>query len=177
MREQAEDLDRIIENWIETFDLQQDDGGVWRFDPNQTALWEAHQALRNEHEKLIRKWNKTVATFNAAIDPRDPGRPLAASSAQQAGVRKRRKAGESLRAIAKATGLSLRTVRTITEKAAGTGRAGQRRNQYRRKELDRIRAAAFRARKKERDALPKRIAEVQQAGAALIKAAKGLGKR
>ena len=36
-------------------------------------------------------------------------------------------------------------------------------------------AAAYRARKKQHDGLPKQIAELQKTGAALIKAAKGLG--
>jgi len=45
----------------------------------------------------------------------------------------------------------------------------------RRLEFDRLRAAEYRRRKKMRDALPKQIGELQERGAALVKAAKGLG--
>jgi DNA invertase Pin-like site-specific DNA recombinase len=50
------------------------------------------------------------------------GRPIAASEAQQLEVRKLRKAGKSLRAIADELTLSLHTVVTITSKEAGTDR-------------------------------------------------------
>jgi hypothetical protein len=103
------------------------------------------------------------------------GRPIAASAEQQTDVLKRRKAGTSLRKIAAATGLGLATVRTIIEKAAAKGRTSKRTNELRRREFDRLRAAAYRARKKRRDTLPKDITELQKSGAALVKAAKGLG--
>ncbi len=51
------------------------------------------------------------------------GRPLAASEAQQATVRKLRKAGKSLRWIAEETALGLNTVRTILVKANGHAEA------------------------------------------------------
>jgi DNA invertase Pin-like site-specific DNA recombinase len=47
------------------------------------------------------------------------GRPFAASEKQRVDVRNRRKAGESLRAIAHATNLSVRSVRTVIEKRTG----------------------------------------------------------
>jgi hypothetical protein len=43
-------------------------------------------------------------------------------------------------------------------------------------EFDRLCAAEYRRRKKMRDALPKQIGEMQERGAALAKAAKGLGE-
>jgi hypothetical protein len=46
-----------------------------------------------------------------------PGRPIAASDAQQIAVRKMRKAGTSLRKIARDTSLGLQTVRTILGRA------------------------------------------------------------
>lgn len=50
-----------------------------------------------------------------------------------------------------------------------------RRENLRRLEFDRLRAAAYRHRKRDRDALPKHIADIRERGDALIKAAKGLG--
>ena len=110
----------------------------------------------------MRQWNKFVPEYNARIRPREMGRPLAASDVQQADVRRRRKAGARLRVIAAAISLSLRTVRSIIDRAAGTGRAGKRTNELRRKEFDRLRAAAYRARKRDRDSLPDQIAELQK---------------
>ena len=71
------------------------------------------------------------------------------------------------------TGLSLRTVRTIVENAEDRGRS-KRTNEVRRLALNRLRAAAFRARKKSRERLPQRINEHLEAAAGLVKAAKGL---
>jgi hypothetical protein len=88
-------------------------------------------------------------------------------------VHKRRKARESLRAIAAATGLSLQTVRTIISRA---DKEAKRTNELRHKEFDRLRATAYRARKRARDGLPKQIAELQNTGAALVKPGKGLGR-
>ena len=104
------------------------------------------------------------------------GRPLAASAAQQADVLKQHKSGKSLRTIATATLLSLRTVRTIVDRTNGSGRASKRTNELRRREFDRLRAAAYRVRKANRDRLPEQISELQKTGEALLKAAKGLGR-
>jgi hypothetical protein len=107
------------------------------------------------------------------VAPRYRGRPLGASAAQRADVLKRHKAGQSLRVIARATRLLFGTVRTIVKHG---DREAQRINELRRREVDRVRAARYRARKKARDQLPAQIAELQRAGEALIKEAKGLGK-
>ena len=87
-----------------------------------------------------------------------------------------RQAGASLREIASATSLSLRTIRTIVEKAENRGRASKRTNDVRRKEFNRLWAAAYRVRKAARDRLPQAIEGRLQTGAALVKAAKGLGR-
>src|SRR6516164_2969790 len=176
MREHTEDHNRLIEQWIEVFEMRQDEHGSWVFDPNQSELWEQHDALLTEHQKLTRKWNRFVGEYNAVISSRERGRPLAASKGQQAAVLKRHEAKESLRAIAAATSVSLRTVRTIIEKAENRGRASKRTNEVRRKEFARLRAAAYRARLKGRDRLPQTINEQLKTGAALVKAAKGLGR-
>lgn len=159
MRQQVEDAYELIDELTEDFNAE-------------TELWATRDAVLAENRKLITERNR----FRAKIKPGERGRPINASTAQQADVLRRRKAGETLGAIARATSLSLRTVRTITDKSAGKGRAGKRREGLRRKEFDRQRAARFRVRKKAHDALPKRIAEVQKTGEALIKEAKGLGR-
>jgi hypothetical protein len=174
-REQQEDTVRLIENWAETFEMPLGDNGNWVWDPAQSELWEKHAALWTRYQSLVRRWNKFVPEYNSAVSPRERGRPLAASESQCADVLKRRKAGESLRAIGSATALSLRTVRTIVGQSTRKGRS-KRTNELRRQEFDRRRAAAYRARKKARARLPEQIAEAQQAGVALIKAAKGLGR-
>jgi len=176
MREHLEDGGALIDSWIEVFDMQQDDGGSWLFDKSQSALWERHKQLLDEHEKLIKDWNRFVPDYNRTVAPRQLGRPLAASDAQVKDVNRRKKAGESLRKIAMATGLTLRTVRTIVERERGEDRASKRTNDIRKREYNRLRAASFRARKKARDGLPKRITEIQERGAGLVKVAKGLGK-
>jgi hypothetical protein len=176
MREHVDDANQVIEQWIEVFEMQQDERGDWLFDPAQSKLWEDHIALFKQHQELIRRWNKFVGEYNVRVSPRERGRPLAASEAQQANVLKRRKAGESLRTIAAATSLSFRTARTIVEKAEGRDRTSKRTNEIRRKEFDRRRASAFRARKKSRDRLPQQINEQLKTGAALMRTAKGLDR-
>jgi hypothetical protein len=90
-------------NGIDMFEMQRNEHGKWLFDRAQSELWERHAALIKEHQSLIRRWNKFVGEYNARIAPRERGRPLGANTAQQADVLKRRKAGASLRTIAKAT--------------------------------------------------------------------------
>lgn len=173
-REQAEDTATLIDDWIVACDMEQDSDGVWLWGPNVSRLANLYSTLRDDHEKLVRKWNRFVGEYNGTIRPRDRGRPLAASEHQASKVRKLRKAGTSLRKIVAQTGLGLRTVRTILEKDAGTDRTTKRTNELRRREIDRLRAAEWRARKRSMDALPKRINATRQRGAELVKAAKGL---
>lgn len=171
-REQVEDAERLLEQWKEAFEMTQNDDGLWTIEPSMTVLLDRYNALAEQHRKLVREWNKFVPEYNAKVAPREMGRPTAASDAQRADVRKRRKGRQSLRAIATATGLGLSTVRTIV-----ADRARKRTNHIRRQQMDRARAAAYRARKRATDGLPKRIGELQKNGEALIKAAKGLGRR
>jgi hypothetical protein len=138
-REHVEEAGRVMDQWIDAFDMTQNDAGLWTTEPAMTVLLDRYNALAEQHRKLVRAWNKFVPEYNARVAPREMGRPPAASDAQRADVRKRRKGGQSLRAIATATGLS--TVRTII-----AGRARKRTNELRRMEFDRLRAAAYRAR-------------------------------
>ena len=174
MREQIEDGNALIDSWIEVFRLEQDDDGVWRFDSRQSELWDAYAGLLERHNKLVRQWNKFVGDYNNTVAPRNSGRPLQASDAQVKEVRKLRKAGLSLRLIAGQTALGLRTVRTIVEKDQGTDRTSKRTNLLRKHEFGRLKAADYRARKKARDQLPRRINETLKRGEELVKAAKGL---
>ena len=172
MREHVEDANALIDSWKEAFDMELKDDGMWYFQPDKIAT--AYSILFEKHEKLVREWNKFVGDYNRTVAPRGLGRPLGASEAQVKNVRKLSKGGTSLRSIAEQTGLGLRTVRTIIEKDAGTGRASKRTNLLRRREIDRMRAAEYRVRKRARDQLPKRITEIRKQGEALVKAAKGL---
>jgi len=110
------------------------------------------------------------------VAPRVTGRPLGADEAKVKEVLKLRKDGLSLRAIVAAAGITLRTVRTIVEKDAGTDRATKRTNLLRKQEFDRLRAADYRARQKAQKQLQKSITATQKHGAELLKAAKGLGR-
>jgi hypothetical protein len=81
------------------------------------------------------------------------------------------------RLITDETGLSLQTVRTICTRKTRTDRTTVKRMlKYMPEEVDRFKLAAHKARKRTRDALPKRVTEHLKAGADLMKAAKGLGK-
>src|SRR3954470_10744449 len=111
MREHLEDVAALHENWIEAFRLERNESGGFTW--NGAELWEKFDALLTDHKDLVRNWNRYVGKFNAIVQPRSPGRRLEASEAQRADVLKRRKAGQSLRAIAAATSLGLSTVRTI----------------------------------------------------------------
>lgn len=175
MREHLQQSRDMIDSWIDVFEMQQDERGVWMFD-NQTGLFNEHQQLLDDHRKLIGEWNKMVSRYNATVQPQDRGRPLAASDAQAAKVKELRRAGQSLRAIASETGLSLRTVRTVLDNAQGKSRDTAKKAEIRRKEFSRLRGAAFRARKRKLESLPKELARLQKSSSKLDKQARGLGK-
>lgn len=67
------------------------------------------------------------AKVEALTTKRPPGRPLGASEYQAATVMALHADGHSLRAIAAETGMGVRTVRTVVEKAKGTDRTTRRR--------------------------------------------------
>ena len=168
MREQVEDCDAQIEFWIEAFDMVQNDDGAWKW----SASFVEGQEWFEKYQALLRKWNQFVPEWNAFARPRNVGRPLAASEAQVAEVLKLHKAGGSLRGIAEDTSLGLATVRTIVAQRNGTDRTTVK--HLERIDPDRAAAARWRARKRTRDALPKRINEALAKGRVLVKEAKGL---
>lgn len=174
MSEHVQDGRDLIESWIEVCDMKEDESGVWLFDVNHADLIERYNKLHGEHQKLVSDWNKFVGQWNREVDPRERGRPIAASAVQIEEVRKLHKGEASLRAIAENTGLGLRTVRTIVEKDAGTDRTTKRTNLLRKREFDRRRAADWRAKKKQFDALPNRITDHQKRGEELRRAAKDI---
>jgi len=173
MREHVEDGSALIESWIEAFDMQLGDDGLWAWP--QHELLAAYQVLLDSHNKLVRDWNKFIPEYNAIVRPRNVGRRLEASPSQVQDVRRLRKDGASLRGIAEQTGLSFRTVRTIVY--ANTDKERSKTNELRREWLDKMGAADFKAKKRIRDGLPKRITSALKTGVELIKASKGVGSR
>jgi hypothetical protein len=166
LRERLEENRAVLESWIESFSMELDDRGNWDWHPF-VARFEARELAYNE---LLKKWNRFVPRYNAIVAPRSPGRPLAASPSQQRDVLKRRKAGQSLRAIADETALGLQTVRTIIDQADGVDRAALAR--LKRIAPDRLADAHERAARKQRAALPQRINAALNTSAALCKKAK-----
>jgi transposase len=128
--------------------------------------------LREEYNALVARFNRMVPKYNAVVAPRGMGRPLAASDQQRAMVMRLHKAGTSLRGIAAQTGLGIRTVRTITEGSTGADRTSLKSEASRQRELHKARMTSYRARKRTRDALPKRINELLKNGPALMKRAR-----
>jgi hypothetical protein len=122
----------------------------------------------------VRNWNRYLPLING--QPRNVGRPLAASEAQIAEVRRSRRAGRSLRGIADDTGLGLPTVRTIVGQMDSCDRTTVKH----RKRLEQIDTRQQRARWKRQgrigDGLPKRAQALVKQGAALAKEARGLGR-
>jgi hypothetical protein len=168
LREQVQDAGEVLESWIEAFEMVIGDDGRYHWPGLHAEVGD----ILEKYFALVKHWNRMVPRYNAAIEPRGLGRPLAASEAQQRKVLAMRKAGESLRAIVTVTGLGLRTVRTIIGKADGTDRTTRRTNELRKLELHAARMAAYRARKRTRDALPQRITEALARGKSLVKRAR-----
>jgi hypothetical protein len=169
MSEHVQDENTLIESWIEAFDMVLDDKGDWVW---SSAFVEGHGWFE-KYVALGRKWNKFVPDYNAAVRPRNVGRPLEASKAQQREVPKLHKSGMSLRSIAEETGLGFRTVRTIVDRDDGRDRTTVKHLQ--RIDPDRAAAASWKTRKRTRDALPARINSSLKDGRGLIREAKGLG--
>jgi DNA-binding NarL/FixJ family response regulator len=155
----------MIDRWVEAFEMTLSDNGTY-----SPAPWIAKmESYLDKYNALAAQWNKFIPKYNAAVAPRGIGRPLAASEAQQRQVLVMRKEGKSLRTIAAKTSLSRRTVRTIVGKAEGTDRTTKRTNELRKLELNRANMAAYRARKRTRDALPKQITELVNRGRDIVK--------
>jgi hypothetical protein len=171
MAEHVQEADEMIERWVDAFDMERDNNGVWRWPDD---IWTRYSALHGEHIDLVLEWNRIVKEYNAVVasKKRNFGRPLAASPAQQQSVLAKHNTGQSLRAIAADTGLGLQTVRTIIDKADGVDRAT--RVRLEKIAPDKLAEADERRRRKIRNTLPKQITAQLKEGKALLKRAKGL---
>jgi hypothetical protein len=171
LEEHAEDYSNSIDSWCEAFGMTMTEDGSWTWEP----FWDEYNELINDYNDLVRRWNKYLPLINR--EPRNVGRPLAASKAQVAQVRKLRRDGRSLRGIGDDTSLGLDTVRTIVGKMQVRNRTTQKhRNRLERIEIDRARIARWKRQRRTGDMLPKRAQAVVEAGRKLIKEAKGLGR-
>jgi hypothetical protein len=170
--EQVHKTVEILDSWKEAFEMELDDDGLWQW---QSPLLRGYDELRRNYTELLKDWNRLIPKWNAHVAPKDVGRPLAASDAQVMQVFKLRDQGVPYRLIVDETGLGMQTVRTILGRKTRTDRTSKRRLE--RVDPDRAAMISYKARKRTRDALPKRITEALADGAELIKAAKGLGKR
>ena len=172
MDEHVEDVNAMINRWIEAFSMVQNNRGEWSWGD---TIMQMYDALWDRYTELRAKWNKLVPEYNAVVAPklRNFGRPLGASPAQREDVLRRRRAGESLRRIVDATGLSFQTVRTIIDKKDGVDRATMAR--LARIAPEKMAEARAQAARKTRNALTVQINSMLRRGADLRKAAKGLG--
>jgi hypothetical protein len=93
LREHAEEYSESIESWCEAFGMVMTESGGWTWEP----FWEEHNKLVEDYNELVRLWNRYLPRINR--EPRNVGRPLAASEAQCAEVLRLRKQGRSLRGI------------------------------------------------------------------------------
>ncbi len=153
------------QGWIDALQMVQDDDGTW-------SMKLAYAEQIEDYSKLVAKWNRLVARWNREVVPQPVGRPLDASEAQVKEVQKLRKKGRSLRGIVLDTGLSMATVRTITSKVKTTDTQKLKRK----RELDRLRAAEYRARVKQLKMLAKQTPTLAVELEQVVAAGKGLGE-
>jgi hypothetical protein len=134
-------------------------------------FWNGYQQTLDDYNALVRDWNRCLPIINGRTQP--VGRPLAASEAQVARVRRLRKAGRSLRWIAEETSLGLNTVRTIVGKVDGSDRTSRK---HRERIDNRQQATRWKRQKRTGDALPKQAQRVVEEGRGLLLEAKGLAR-
>jgi hypothetical protein len=164
MKQHVDDADNVINSWIEADQLELGDNGLYQFSPSLSTRYDE---MLDKHLVLIKQWN----SFAAMIAPRDVGRPLAASEAQCATVLKLHAEGTPLRLIVDETSLGLQTVRTIIGREHRTDRTSKKR--MTKLGIDKTELNRAKARKRTRDALPKRVKATLDEGAELIREAKG----
>jgi hypothetical protein len=167
MEEHADDYVSTLQTW-QSLDMQRDENGEWEWQP----FWDDFHKLVDKYLSLVRRWNRHMGQS----DTNPPGRPLAADAYQIEKVRQLHEQGESLRAIAGETELSLRTVRTIVGRWNGNDRTTEKYRKRLQIEIDRKQETHWKQIKRTGDALPRRVQAVVEEGQALVKEAKGLGK-
>jgi chromosome segregation ATPase len=161
----------IMERWRMIFHMIEVSPGKWEW---ETDHWLAdYNRLFDENRRLVSENYKLWCR----IVPGDIGRPLAASEAQCEQVLKLRKEGTPLRLIVDETGLGLQTVRTIIGRETRSDRTTvKRKRKHMPEPPDKAAVASHKASKRTFEALPRQVAKHLEAGAELIKAAKGLGR-
>jgi transposase len=176
MREHVEKADAQIERSNEIIRRRMEDFEIMGADKggeSKGGIIERYNDLTNEYNKLVRKWNRYVVSIKAS---RVIGRPLQASEAQQARVRKLRRAGHILRDIAYETNLSIQTVRTIVKRKEGVDRPNKKRNGLRKNKLNCEPPISRRPGEWTRDTLADQI-KVLQEGEGLLKDGQDLLKK
>lgn len=174
VHQRLEDAAETREQWIEEFKMELTEQNTWRFNPDSFAGWDAYEELRQRYEALIKEWNEFVPQYNDAVvsrSVRQVGRPLAASESQVARVLALRGQGRSYGWIAEATGLGLKTIRSIVTRPE---REKAERQLLKRRALNREDARRYRARKAARERLESRITDEAKDMTRLLKATKGL---
>jgi len=167
--EQVERSNETIRHWVESFDMTPPyKGRAWR-----DNLIRRYNDLLNDHNELVRRWNRFVGLSNT---PQAIGRPLQATEAQQSRVRKLRKAGHTLREIAHETHLSFQTIRTILGHKDDTHRATKK-NEFRKIEVNRHRAISCAAPERTRDTPPPEVNAMLKEGESLVKNGRNLLKK
>lgn len=166
--EQIERSNETIRQWIASFEMTfTDKGRAWT-----DNLIESYDDLLSKYNKLVKKWNRHLGSFN----PRHAiGRPLKASKAQQAQVRRLSKTGHTLREIADETKLSFQTVRTIMRQK-DDDRATKKKNDLQKIEQKQHRIGSWRARKRTRDALAAQSSALLKDGESLLRDGRDLLK-
>jgi DNA-binding NarL/FixJ family response regulator len=169
LREEVEDLSETLQNFKDTFDLVPAD------EPdtvtNAPLVDRLDEALEKRHD-MLRKYNDLIRFVRARVFPRSIGRPLACSDEQRKRILAYRKAGKSLRSIAEEMNLGLQTVRTVIDKKDRKDRTTL--DRWQQIEPDMRTERDRRRRRKDVDALRKRIPRLMEDSAELIKRAKGL---
>jgi hypothetical protein len=176
LRQNTQEWAEQFESWKEAFQMVQNDSGVWEWNADYTN----GEEWKDKYVEILRDWNKRVGEYNSLVRVmfaestlRDRGRPIAATAEQRAIVFESHAEGRSLRECADDAKVGLQTVRTLLGKIDGTDRTSRRLTKYRKKEMDRLRLASWKARKRTRDALPKRLHEQAKKTSELLKQVEG----
>jgi hypothetical protein len=172
--ELIEDKTRLIESWIECFNMTLTEKG-WDW----SDYIKANDEFQDKYSKLLNDWNRWCGAFNdAQAGLRQPvGRPLGASESQVAEVLKMRSQGAAYHDIADETSLSMRTVRTIITRDSRTDRTTRRHAELQKIPVDRKEQIRHRARRRTRDTIPARVNQFLKASGELVKEGKELLKR
>ena len=169
MEEHVEDRLGLFDVWIEAFGMTMTDNGTWTW----RSFIEDYDKLGDDYCKLARDYNKLIPL----IWPQPIGKPPGADEAQRARIIRLREGGRSLRGIAADMKLGLQVVRTVLgQYSQGEDRGKDRttRKHMQRIGFDRAAETSRKARKRTRDALPRRVNALFKDKAELLKEAKGL---